>query len=502
MAQGVLGFQYAAEKSSSGVTAYSGLGVYLDLIKASGLGSAVRRHVRVAGSQGWLDVQMVVAVLALNLCGGDRASDLDRLASDPGVAATMGALEKALLSRRERRGLGGRFRRGRARRLPSPASLLAWLERFHDQEQETRRVPGKALIPAATAGLGGLERVNRALLAFMQRHAPQLVATLDMDATLVETHKRQALHCYKGFKAYQPLNTWWAEQGVFLHSEFRDGNVPAGHEQLRVLKAALAALPSGVEKVCLRSDTAGYQQELLLYCGEGEDERFGAIDFAVGADVTQEFRRAVLALPEADWQALPRRTESGLEETGQEWAEVCFVPNWAGHSRTRADYRFLAIREPLAELDLGDAGQLPFPSEVFPGKGRLKLFGLVTNRQEPGDEVIWWLRARCGKSEEAHAVQKDDLAGGTLPSGRFGANAAWWALMILAHNLNSIMKRLVLGPAWIARRMKALRFGLIALPGRLIRHARGLVIRLPASHPALQQLLAARRKILALAGGP
>jgi len=32
---------------------------------------------------------------------------------------------------------------------------------------------------------------------------------------------------------------------------------------------------------------------------------------------------------------------------------------------------------------------------------------------------------------------KTDLAGGRLPSGRFGANAAWWALMIPAHNLNA-----------------------------------------------------------------
>src|ERR1035441_8735071 len=127
-----------------------------------------------------------------------------------------------------------------------------------------------------------------------------MVATLDMDATLVESHKRQAHHCYKGFKAYQPLNCWWAEQGVMVYSEFRDGNVPAGHEQLRVLKTCLgegAAL--GVTKVCLRSDSAGYQQDLLVYCGEGEDERFGVIEFAVSADVTVEFRKAVQVLRQA-----------------------------------------------------------------------------------------------------------------------------------------------------------------------------------------------------------
>ena len=124
-----------------------------------------------------------------------------------------------------------------------------------------------------------------------------------MDATLVETHKRAALYCYKHFKAYQPLNTWWAEQGLIVHSEFRDGNVPAGHEQLRVLEEAARLLPAGVRKLYLRSDTAAYQHDLLKYCAEGKNRRFGVIEFAIGADVTGEFRQAVAQLPEAAWQA-------------------------------------------------------------------------------------------------------------------------------------------------------------------------------------------------------
>ena len=87
-----------------------------------------------------------------------------------------------------------------------------------------------------------------------------------------------------------------------------------------------------------------------------------------------------------------------------------------------------------------------------------------------------------------------------MPSGLFGANAAWWTIMILAHNLNAVMKRLVLGPAWVARRMKALRFSLINLPGRIIRHGRRLIIRVAGETLAL--LLSARRTILALAVAP
>jgi hypothetical protein len=48
---------------------------------------------------------------------------------------------------------------------------------------------------------------------------------LDLDATLPETHNREAKYCYKKYKAYQPLNVYWAEQALVLLSEFRDGNL-------------------------------------------------------------------------------------------------------------------------------------------------------------------------------------------------------------------------------------------------------------------------------------
>jgi len=510
MAQGVLDFHYEDDGSARGLTALAGLPVYLDLVRASGLADAIRDHVRVAGSQGWLDVQMVLALVFLNLAGGDCVADIARLEGDGGFVAVVERIERELLSRREGRGLKQRWRRERGRTLPSPSSIAAWLERFHDAAGEAGREVGKAFIPAQTAAVGGLWQANRALLGFLQRHRPVTVATVDIDATLIETHKRQALYSYKGYKAYQPVNCWWAEHGAMLHSEFRDGNVPAGYEQLRVMKASLAGLPATVKKVLLRSDSAGYQQDLLLYCGEGKDARFGVIEFAVSADVTEEFRGAVRQVAEADWQPLYREvagSKPGIvhrEKTAQEWAEVGYVPNWAGYSRKQADYRFLAVREPLLqrELPLGDAPELPFPTAEFGTKGTYKLFAIVTNRKLPGDRLIWWLRERCGKSEEVHAVLKDDLAGGQMPSGLFGANAAWWAIAILAHNLNATMKRLVLGPAWVTKRMKALRFALINLPGRVIRHARRLIIRLSATGDALARLLAARQTIQALAHGP
>ena len=99
LAQGLLGFQYESDRSSGGLTSLAGLPLYLELIQASGLGTAIRQHVSVAGSQGWLDFQMVLAVVFLNLAGGDCVEDLERLEQDSGFAAILEAIEHALLSR-------------------------------------------------------------------------------------------------------------------------------------------------------------------------------------------------------------------------------------------------------------------------------------------------------------------------------------------------------------------------------------------------------------------
>ena len=78
--------------------------------------------------------------------------------------------------------------------------------------------------------LNGFSRISKDMLGFLQKNRPVPTATLDMDATLIESDKQEALFCYKGFKGYQPLNMWWSEQDVVVHTEFRDGNVPASFE--------------------------------------------------------------------------------------------------------------------------------------------------------------------------------------------------------------------------------------------------------------------------------
>ena len=498
--QGVLPFRYECEQTESGMTALAGLPAYLELAIVSGLTDSIQRHLGECAKkeQGWTDTQIVMSLVLLNIAGGDSVDDLRILEKDEGLVKVVRQLGFSGHPRKERREQERRWRKERKRAFPSPSVVFRYLTSFVNPAEETKRARGRAFIPAANERLQALRRVNPDLLRFAQRKSPQTEATLEMDASIVETTKQDTLFSYQGSPSFQPLSVRWAELDLVAHSEFRDGNVPAGYQNLRVFQEALEVLPKGVQKVYFKSDTAAYQKELLIYCAEGQNERFRVIEFAVGVDVTAEFKKAVAAVEEKEWHPLEREIEGRKLATGQEWAEVCFVPTWAARSKKGPSYRFLAIRELLGQKEFpGMEAQLPFPTLNW-GEKQYKLFGVVTNRDLAGDKLIWWSRERCGKGEEMHAIMKNDLAGGHLPSAHFGANATWWAIMILAFNLNSLMKHLALPEGWESKRLKAVRFGFINLAGRVVNRSRQLIIRLSGSHPAYPVLLEVRRRLRAL----
>ena len=210
-----------------------------------GLNRIVSQKVRArAGDQGWTDEQMVMSLVLLNLAGGDCVEDVAALEGDEGFCRVLREVECWGLTGSERRALRRRWRKNRVRTMPSPTAVREYLELFHDEEQEKLRAPHTAFIPGAKKPLAGLVQANAEFVAGVQRRAPEKTATLDMDATIVETHKREALDRYKNHKAYQPLNIYWSEQGLVVLSEFRDGNVPANFDLLRPFKRALELVPA------------------------------------------------------------------------------------------------------------------------------------------------------------------------------------------------------------------------------------------------------------------
>ena len=513
MDQGVFPFKYESTKTGTGLTSLAGLPTFFELAWVLGVTDSIEQHVQARSkAQGWTDAEHISALMALNLAGGSHVEDLDRLEADEGLSDVMMQIRSWRPSRKKRREAKRRWRKKKGRAFPSRSSTHRYLREFHDESEEVRRYEEarkgvKAFIPRPNKHLCGFSKANTHLIVKVQSHRPIRTATLDQDATLVYSNKNEALFCYKGPKAYQPFNTWWAEQQLMVHTEMRDGNVPAGYEQLRCFKEALACLPEGVEEVYLRSDTAAYQHDLLRYCAGGTNERFGVIPFAICSDVTPEFKKSVAKVSPLAWQPLFRADQDGDRyKTNQEWAEVCFVPETRKeHKKDTQPYRYLATREKISNPELpgleNKDRQLPFPTMQFDQK-QYKVFGIVTNMDREGGRLIRWQRERCGKSEEVHSILKHDLAGGVMPSGYFGANAAWWWIAVISFNLLMAMKLLALGDAWRPKRLKAIRFHIINLPGRVVRHARSLVIKLPANRRSYDLLAGIRERIVTLTPAP
>jgi len=226
MAQRALPYEYEIEESKAGLTAFGGLPTYVDLAAAMGMLKAIDRHLRIReGTQGWLDRQIILSLVLLNLIGGDCVEDIEKLEADEGFCRIMRKVETHGLRRKEKKALKRRWRKERTRTFPSASAIFRYLAAFHNVEQEELRVKGKAFIPESNEHLKAFGKVDAELIKAGGREE---LATLDMDATLAATSKRNALFSYQGEQSYQPLNTYWSERGLMLHTEFRDGNVPAG----------------------------------------------------------------------------------------------------------------------------------------------------------------------------------------------------------------------------------------------------------------------------------
>ena len=164
--------------------------------------------------------------------GGERCDDLASLREDTALALLLG------------------------HGLPAPQTARDFLDAFDEAapplwQGERCRVQGEG------QRLQGLTKTNRRLIGWLQEHRPQAVATIDVDATILESHKRSALATYDGRTGYQPVVALWAEQDVILADEFRDGNVPAGTGNRRVVEQALAALPAASSR-CSCAPTARF----------------------------------------------------------------------------------------------------------------------------------------------------------------------------------------------------------------------------------------------------
>jgi hypothetical protein len=492
------------QNGSSGMSPYGGLWPAVELFRQSGLPEAIDSCIGARSGRGYSDSDHVLALTLLNLAGGSAVDHLKDLKERL-------CFEKLGVS------------------IPSPTSVRNWLKEFHNGEEDNKRGQGKAFVPGENSCLSGFRNVFSRLLSFSmvqndncgRLHGTKGRITLDQDATFIETESYGSLWNYEKSRSYQAFNTYCPEHDLILASGYRDGNVPSGYGQKEELERVLSSLPGEAEVVSLRSDCAGYQTDLLTYCNEGKSDRFGRISFGISCPMVKEFREAIRGVPEEEWKPLGNETiklKDGTVRLAAEWAEVHYFPNSLSFKKHGPDYRFFAIRDPRdptlhwhngrEEYCESQAYLIKEVEEALENKRceekkdeRFMILGdciyrtrgIVTNiddgedgslygygEGEPmdGEKIIQWQRRRCGKSEEAHHILKDELAGGHVPSGRFGANAAWWNISALALNLHNLLKRLLLPCTYRKSRPKTLRFLLYAMVCKIVRHGRGTILKI------------------------
>jgi hypothetical protein len=439
------------------VTARAGLALVAEAVRAVGLDAAVEEHLSLRERRsGYSEAEKVEAVVLLQSAGGDCIEDIRLLSADLGFERMLG------------------------RELPSPDALHGFLASFHDPAKLVGRPADGAFIPEESDALKALAKVNTAVVRVA---ATSTRATLDLDATIIESHKREALWHYKSGLGYQPALVLWAEEQLVVADEFRDGNVPAGMQPLTAARRAFAALPPTVVEYAFRGDSACYEEHLLKWLMDpGRDGGpAGRIAFSISADMTEQL--IAVCRHTSGWKLLEERTDESVE-----WTDVEFHPgNW---NKTAEPVRYVALRFTKKQRELFEVTEV------------VKHLAVVTNRWEVGGgELVRWHWEKAGTIEHAHDVMKNELGAGTMPSKLFGANAAWYRLCGLTYNVLTFLKRRALPERFRRARPERLRFELFTMPARLAEPAGRLVVKPNAPATLAAELIEARGRLLAIFEG-
>ena len=361
-------------------------------------------------------------------------------------------------------------------------AVREFLERFHDQKLEALRpkrevqksfiFPSSQPVSALQAVLSG--QVRRIARLYEKQGQPQRIATVDQDATIIESHKQAAYSHYEEGRGYQPMLAVWAEADLVLADEFRDGNVPARQEPLTCAKLAFAALPETITQRYFRGDSACHENELLdwLRHPDREKEPGGRIGFAVSACMSPPLAEALRQIADPGWKTF------GTEEDGtlRQWAEVDFVPGQKYERKESQPLRYVGLR-------------LLKPQGVLFHDGSDRHFhALVTNQKTEGGRLLDWHREKAGTVEHTHDEVKNELGGGHVPSQRFGVNSVWFKISLLTYNLVSAIKGLCLEGEERTARMKRFRLLLIHVAGRMNRNNCVMGLRLCHDAAALKRM--------------
>jgi Transposase DDE domain group 1 len=303
---------------------------------------------------------------------------------------------------------------------------------------------------------------------------------LDFDATPIGVHseKEHAAGHYKGGFGFNPLVVSCGRE--VLAGLLRPGNAGANNaeDHLKLLDLALEQLPACAldGAILARSDSAGASHDLADSCRET------GIQFSFGYPLTEPVRETLLSLEESAWR--PAIDQDGEQREG---AWVCELTGQVNLPDWPEGTRLICRRErphPGAQLSFTDLEGHRF--QCF-----------ITDQT---DEDLAALEA----THRQHAQVEDRIKGlkatgaNYLPFHAFQANAAWFELTLLAHDIMVWTQTLTLEGEHQICEPKRLRYRILHIAGQLTRHARRHTLHLPADWPWASAILRAFERLQAL----
>jgi len=397
----------------------AGLILPATLAQHLGLKELFDDHVDLGAAPGHANVgSKAMTLIHSALAGGDSIDDADALRA----GATRSALGHS---------------------VSAPSTLGTFVRSFTwGHARQLDKVAGELLARAWTAGAGPGEQP----------------VTIDVDSSIVETYglKKQGgtKFTYNKVRGYHPLLAVVAGTGDVVHSRQRGGNANSGRGAgsflTETFNRARAAGATGA--IILRADSGFYSGKVAAAC------RAADVRFSITVKLNPAIRKAIATIPE------------------DAWVPIAYFLDGADVAETT--YRPFGKKAPLVRLIVRRTK--PTPGSQLALLVDYAFHALVSDRV--GETIA--VEADHRRHAEVENIIRDLKYGVGLnhfPSGRFGANAAWLALNVMAHNLARWTSRLGMGETLIAT--DTLRRRYLRCPGRLTSSARTFTLHMPLRWP-------------------
>lgn len=278
--------------------------------------------------------------------------------------------------------------------------------------------------------------------------------TIDVDAKVHEVYgkkKQGAAKSYNGVYSLQLMYAFADKTDELLHVEVRSGNTHPGAKAVSYLRRLKKKIPSLVEKIYLRSDSAFYNREVVEFC---EEEGW---EFSITADQTAALLRVINALAPDAWQ---QDTEN---------AEIAYGEFSYNPVKWKKAYRYLVRRERQKEKH-GQKGLFE----------KYAYYVVVTSRQGE-TKACMKEHARRGTSERRIGQFTNEFLS-HLPLGGFMANWVYVLCAQLAYNLSLWIRDLVLPKGYRKKHIKRIRRSIGLIASKVISGGRQISLRISLLH--------------------